>query len=196
MQDSSSMPWVILSEGLECAPGGAWSQLVQRIRAKDFSRAFPAARVSNTLTTYNFGDYTKSGQDYDRSLIQENANFVTEGRLDRCSKVGCKAVKQQLQGCLFSWWTDLPWLNLSIASRMLESLSHRKAAAVGGFRNLTRFISFPRFEYMAYQQWCVLHEGFSFKNVTNITGEAKWGSYLEDPLPGARLAELTPLWLL
>merc|ERR1712083_102943 len=43
--------------------------------------------------------------------------------------------------------------------------------------------------------WCVLHEGFRFWDVTNITGEAKWGSYMEDPLPGARLAELVPLWV-
>merc|ERR1712190_168802 len=56
-------------------------------------------------------------------------------------------------------------------------------------------IDFTRFEYISYQQWCVLHEGFEFRDVTNITGYAKWGSYLEDPLPGARLDLLAPLWI-
>merc|ERR1712014_361450 len=42
--------------------------------------------------------------------------------------------------------------------------------------------------------WCVLHEGFEIMDVTEITKEAKWGSYLEDPQPGSRLGELKPMW--
>merc|ERR1712216_211696 len=64
-----------------------------------------------------------------------------------------------------------------------------------GWQALASKMRFQRFEHVSYQQWCVLHEGFTFRDVTNITGEAKWGSYMEDPLPGARLAELEPLWI-
>merc|ERR1712048_141438 len=52
-----------------------------------------------------------------------------------------------------------------------------------------------RFEILAYHQWCVLYEGYKFRDVTDITGEAKWGSYMEDPLPGAKLHKLKPLWV-
>merc|ERR1711870_52112 len=64
-----------------------------------------------------------------------------------------------------------------------------------GWRSFSRHIQFSRFEHIAYQQWSVLHEGFRFLDVTNITGEAKWGSYMEDPQPGARLTGLDPLWI-
>jgi len=41
----------------------------------------------------------------------------------------------------------------------------------------------------------VLHEGFRFRDVTNLTGEAKWGSFLEDPQPNTSLRELQPLMI-
>merc|ERR1712129_114895 len=56
-------------------------------------------------------------------------------------------------------------------------------------------IKFAPFEYIAYQQYCMLNEGFRINDVTNLTGDAKWGSYLEDPLPGARLDKLQPMWI-
>merc|ERR1712217_86047 len=34
-----------------------------------------------------------------------------------------------------------------------------------------------------------------FRDVTELTGEAKWGSYMEDPLPNAQLGSLQPLWI-
>merc|ERR1712048_50165 len=80
--------------------------------------------------------------------------------------------------------------------RMLTFLADPvKMTSEGGWRNLSRGVRFTRFEYMSYQQWCVMHEGFRFRDVTNVSGEAKWGSYLEDPLPGARVSELEPLWI-
>merc|ERR1712060_118893 len=39
------------------------------------------------------------------------------------------------------------------------------------------------------------HEGFVFRDVTDLSGEAKWGSYMEDPLPGARFDVLQPMWI-
>jgi len=85
-------------------------------------------------------------------------------------------------------------MNLSVARRMLRHLADAKPAEEVGYRELARRVRFNRFEILAYHQWCVLHEGFRFRDVTNLTGEAKWGSYLEDPQPGANLAELAPLW--
>merc|ERR1712066_575904 len=103
-------------------------------------------------------------------------------------------LRQQVKDCLFSWWTDLPWTNLEVVGRMLADLSGRQPPG-GSWRNLSAVMIFQRFEHVGYQQWTVLHEGFTFWDVTNITGEAKWGSYMEDPQPGARLAELRPLWV-
>jgi len=90
-------------------------------------------------------------------------------------------------------------VKLDIAKRMLGDVASRRQIPVGqgsnAWQELGQQVEFPRFEHIAYQQWCVLHEGFHFKDVTDITGEAKWGSYLEDPRPGARIGELQPLWV-
>lgn len=182
--------------GEECfQPNGWWSRFLSRIEAKDMSKEFPAARVSSTLVTYQFSrGMTRSGKDYDERIIKENFEFVApnDAQNRNCQTAGCKEVHEQVANCLYSWWTDLPWLNLTVAKDMLVSLANRPT---DGWMNLATGINFVRFEYIGYQQWCVLKEHFRFKDVTNITGEAKWGSYMEDPLPGSRLAELSPLWI-
>lgn len=182
-----------------CGRGGAWSGLLGRIRDMDAAKAFPAARVSNTHTTYNFGGFTRSGKDFDRGIIEDNAHFVmrkTQQDLRSCTTAGCAEVSRQIQECLFSWWTDLPWVNLQVAEGMFSSLAApREVIGEGGWQNLSRWVHFVRFEHIAYQQYCVLNEGFRFNDVTDLTGEAKWGSYLEDPMPGSRLAELAPMWV-
>mmetsp|Transcript_71690 Transcript_71690/g.205748 ORF Transcript_71690/g.205748 Transcript_71690/m.205748 type:complete len:512 (-) Transcript_71690:68-1603(-) len=180
--------------GLGCAIEGPWSRLYARIQAFDESKSFPAARVSRTLTTYKFGSFTRSGADYDRTLIIENAHFA--GYTATCETEGCQEVKRQIDLCLFSWWTDVPWVNLRVASRMLiQKVGRGLESFAGSYRRLATGIKFTRFEHLSYQQWCAMHEGFNFRDVTDITGEAKWGSYMEDPLPGARLAELKPVWI-
>jgi len=176
--------------GRACSPGGAWSALFDRIRASDAGRTFPAARVSSTHTVYDFGAYKRSGRDYDRTLIKENLDFVMP---KDCATPGCQEARRQEKECLYTWWTDLPWMNLTVAKRMLEAVAKKPAAH--GFRNLSAGIRFPRFEIISYHQWCAMHEGFHFQDVTNLTGEAKWGSYLEDPMPGARINELQPMWI-
>lgn len=181
--------------GSDCVAEGPWSRFYSRVKAFDDSRSFPAARVSPTLVTYSFGGGTRSGADYDKYLIEENAHWV--GYTSYCGTrtprpVGCDEVQRQIDLVLFSWWTDVPWMNLQVTARMLKDLFGE--IAPGGYRQKATGIVFPRFEYLSYQQWCVLHEGFTFRDVTDITGEAKWGSYMEDPLPGARLAELKPIW--
>mmetsp|Transcript_94644 Transcript_94644/g.276699 ORF Transcript_94644/g.276699 Transcript_94644/m.276699 type:complete len:292 (+) Transcript_94644:823-1698(+) len=194
--------------GDDCRPDGPWSQLYNRIREADASKAFPAARVSSTLTTYNFGSWTQSGKSYDQSLIRDNVYFLSSEVLN-CKTPPCREVQKQVEDCLFSWWTDLPWINLTVAGRMLEWVSKDRPSRRNiatwrptarwrpqrGWRELSVGVGFKRFEYLAYQQWCALQEGFRFRDVTNVTGEAKWGSYMEDPLPGARLGELRPLWI-
>lgn len=180
-----------------CEGGGAWSNLLERIRDMEASKAFPAARVSNTLTTYNFGSFKQTGKKYDRSLIASNAFLVGGKDFEQCDRPGCQAVRQQIEDCLFSWWTDLPWTNLQIAQRMVTFLASTKAPpnASSSWSNLIQPIHFTPFEYIAYQQFCMLNEGYHINDVTNLTGEAKWGSYLEDPLDGARLDELQPMWI-
>lgn len=176
-----------------CHVDGPWALLHSRIRDAEESKSFPAARVSTTLTTYDFGAFTKSGADYDRALIKENAHFA--GYRNNCTSAGCERVRDQIEKSLFSWWTDLPWLNLEVAGRMLLDVAKVPALPGGRWRTLATYIRFTRFEYISYQQWCMMHEGFRIRDVTGLTGEAKWGSYMEDPLPGAQLAPLKPLWV-
>merc|ERR1711862_95120 len=59
---------------------------------------------------------------------------------------------------------------------------------------------FPRFEHISYQMWCEMYEGYHMDDVTAVTDNAIWGSYLEDPKPtkgygSSRIDVLHPLWL-
>jgi len=183
--------------GTACGAGGPWSRLLDKIRALEAGQAFPAARVSSTLTTYNFGNFLKSGKDYDMFLIKENAQFVLkQANIQSCKSKGCRMVEEQIKNSLWSWWTDIPWLSLAVARRMMMHLSGRteEVESIKDWGGLMSSFRFPRFEYLAYQQYCVMHEGFRFRDVTDVTMEAKWGSYLEDPQHGSRLAELNPMW--
>lgn len=183
--------------GRACAPGGAWSQLFDRIRTMELNKVWPAARVSATLATYNFGSFQKSGRDYDQHLLRENGNFINGYKAMNpkfCSYAACKKVFKQIDSALWSWWTDLPWLNLTIAKKMFASVAKEKVQDAKTWREMATGITFPRFEYIAYQMYTVLHHGWDYLDVTDITLEAKWGSYLEDPQFGSRLAELKPMW--
>lgn len=201
MMDSELLLYANQGEGpdaaLDCGAGSPWTSLFDRIRAREQARVWPAAVVSDTLATYSFGKFTRSGQDYDRALLEEGARFAG---LEGCgSGDGCDEVRRQIKECLFSWWTDLPWLRLRVAEEMLFDLLDRRMMETrpseGGWRAASAGMRFERFEHVAYQQWCVMYKGFRFKDVTNITGQAKWGSFMEDPLPGSRLGELEPLWV-
>eukprot|EP00933_Yihiella_yeosuensis_P020050 TRINITY_DN16174_c0_g1_i1.p1 TRINITY_DN16174_c0_g1~~TRINITY_DN16174_c0_g1_i1.p1 ORF type:complete len:573 (-),score=122.94 TRINITY_DN16174_c0_g1_i1:216-1910(-) len=181
--------------GKACGPGGGFDRLYDRIRRMEAGKAWPAARVSNNLTTYNFGSFTKSGRDYDLALIRENINFLYKGKsINPCNTEVCNKVKYQMNNVLWSWWTDLPWLNLAVAKRMIAAMVNQKVEDIQDWRAAARTLRFPRFEYVCYQQWSVLHEGFRFRDVTDTTMEAKWGSYLEDPQQGSHLTELNPMW--
>ena len=186
--------------GQDCGPDGAWSRLYDRIRAQEASKRWPAAKVSSTLATYQFGKITRSGKDYDQQLIRGNAAFVHQS-YRTCEEPGCREIRRQIEECLFSWWTDVPWTNLTVVGRMVRKLAKvEPEAAIGpgtqlNWRLLSTRITWQRFEHLGYQHWTVLHEGFSFRDVTEWTGPAKWGSYMEDPQPGAKLAPLKPLWV-
>jgi len=209
MLDAEILP----NDKLDCGPSSPWYQLIDRVRRKDASKAYPAAQLSKTIKMVPIGDNTfMTGYGYGQGLIKGNADFITHGGCDtrnnvlRCKSPACEEVNRQIQLSLFSWWTDLPYVNLKIAGQMLKALNEKgcpkcypvKFGERGGdsWRALLQGIRFPRFEYICYQQWCVLHEGYVFRDVTNITGMAKWGSYLEDPqMKGADLAVLEPLWI-
>merc|ERR1719181_1502497 len=96
-------------------------------------------------------------------------------------------------------------MNLTVAKQLLMSekiekreLDPEGAAVAAKFPYwgaLLQRMAFPQFEHIAYQQWCIMYEGYHWDDVTDVTGEAKWGSYLEDPLPGSRLRDMHPMWL-
>eukprot|EP00927_Polykrikos_kofoidii_P065205 TRINITY_DN60993_c0_g1_i1.p1 TRINITY_DN60993_c0_g1~~TRINITY_DN60993_c0_g1_i1.p1 ORF type:complete len:511 (-),score=50.14 TRINITY_DN60993_c0_g1_i1:267-1772(-) len=188
----------------DCGLDGRWSRLLSRLRDREASKKWFAARVSNDLLCYDFGDRGKQcGREYDKSLMRITSRHVTKHTLDSCKTDGCLKVKQQIDLALFSWWTDIPYVSLRIAAHMVAFLTGSQVSAAlsatlrhtSSWSVLARKTTFTRFEHVEYQQWCVLHEGFQFRDVTHITGQASWGSYMEDPQPGARLAELHPLWV-
>jgi len=192
---------LLLYNADDCGPGSEWSRLFDRIRSRELSKTWLGARVSDTKQSYPFGPFKMSGKAYDTVLLRENAQFVTHGQLHKCKTKICKRVRVQVRSALFSWWTDLPYLNLTVAARMLAAVGKQKREKPkekpGAWCKLVKDIMFPRFEHVSYQQWTVLHEDFTFRDVTDLTGEAAWGSYMEDPPDGARLGELqpAPLWV-
>lgn len=210
---------LLLYDATDCGPGSAWYTLYERIRRSEATKTFPASQTSSTLGTYHVGgDRYLNGCSYNRGIIQRNADWVTPGGtacLKKCTEPGCAQVRRQIEQCLWSWWTDLPYVNLKIAARLLQWVTSPAWQARFGkiynyapatedrcapegperWRRLLRRVRFPMFEHVCYQQWCVLNEGFSFRDVTDVTGPAVWGSYLEDPVPGSNFSELRPLWV-
>lgn len=198
----------------DCGPRSAWYNLYERIRRSEATKTFPASRTSKTLVKYSFGSgRPTNGCQYNRDTIITNAEWVMPtgtSCLRRCQDRGCKQVRAQIQKCAWSWWTDVPYVNLTIAARLLgwvtsPAYKFRSApteeyscGALGPgpdpWKRLLRRVHFPPFEHICYQQWCMLQEGFSLRDVTNITGPAKWGSYVEDPVKGSNLTKLLPLW--
>jgi len=179
----------------DCNAGGPWSKLLQRLLRIEASKEFPAARVG-TMKVYNFGSYSMSGKEYDRSIIDQHVQFVKDrepSHLCETKKKACQAVEEMVERVLYTWWTDIPYVNLTVAANMLSSFGDTK---VTSYRSLLKKpIRLPRFEYMSYQVWCILHEDFLIKDVTDITKEAPWGSYLEDAREGSRLSDLQPVWV-
>lgn len=183
----------------DCASNGFWANIFDRIRAFDQNKFFPVARVSPNLSTYTFGhNFVMSGQTYDRELIKENFDFVTRHG-EVCKSTNCSTLRKQQEDCLFSWWTDIPWLNLQVTKKLFLHLAKLTDPPTGSepWKNLAKTLSFVRFEYLTYQQFCVLFMGFRFNDVTHLSGEAKWGSYMEDPQDIARLDLIAPppLWV-
>lgn len=193
----------------DCGPNSAWYRLFERVQALETSKLWKAAQV-NDAAMYDFGSFKQSGKDYDRFIIEDNARFVlAHPDQPQCAWLptpGCREVKRQIDSVLFSWWTDVPYMNLEVAKRMLLALDKQEVKSVpnadqlGKWCTLAHYILFPRFEHISYQQWCLMHEGYHWDDVTAVTDNAVWGSYLEDPKPtkgygSSRLAELHPLWL-
>jgi hypothetical protein len=175
----------------DCGLEGRWSRLLSRIQGVEDKKVWLGSRIMRNPF------WTK------RMVLKENAWAVTKGGLESCQTEGCLDVKKQLNTTLFTWWNDIPFVNLEMASTMITYFAGhdfkdgkaRHEAAGCSWRRLTAEVNFTRFEYLAYQQWCVLHYGFRFKDVTDMVGSATWGSYLESPDRGARLAELNPIWM-
>jgi len=193
----------------DCGPRSEWHRLYDRLAALEAAKLWPAAQV-NDAASYKWGGQGQSGKEYDRILIEANARVIgAHPEQEKCKGLltpGCREVKRQIDLVLFSWWTDLPYVNLKVAERMLPAIVSKQPKAIprneslGKWCLLAHSIFFDRFEHLAYQQWCVMHEGYHFDDVTAVTDYAVWGSYLEDPKPtkgygSSRLAELHPMWL-
>merc|ERR1740129_120484 len=186
---------ILLYNISDCGPHSTWSKLFDRLSAAEASRKIPAARVSNTM---KFMDEAKtlSGKISGQGIINDNMRFVMHGQsLDACSSAPCQRVRRMRDLCLFSWWTDIPFMNLTIAGDLIASVSAERPKLGRDWRAISRPVRFPHFEMISYHVWCVLHEGYDVWDVTEITKETGWGSFLEDPQPGSRLAELEPMWI-
>lgn len=200
---------LLLYNGSDCGPESEWYRLFERVSALEASKLWPAAKV-NDAAKYTFpGGYVQTGRTYDKIILEDNARFIgaleDQSACKGLNSPGCREVKRQIEDVLFSWWTDIPYVNLRVAERMLLSLDKQEVQNIPNEDKLGRwckhahYILFPRFEHISYQQWCCLHEGYHFDDVTPVTGPAIWGSYLEDPQSKdgfiSRIAELHPLWL-
>lgn len=186
----------------DCGDESAWHGFLARLKASEASKQWPAAQV-DTSQKYDFGpehqNLVLTGRSYDRELMHASAQFLTGSTIEQCPAEGCALIREQLKNALFSWWTDVPYVNLHVAGRMLTQLRHpgaEQGQKQGDYwRQVAQSIKFPRFEHITYQQWCVMHEGYTINDVTHLTGMAHWGSYQESPNPGSKLAELRPLWV-
>jgi hypothetical protein len=184
-----------LYDKANCGKESVWSSLYKRIQDVDRSRRIPAARVSDTLMTTDIMGQTVSGKQYDQIILSEHLANIAGRSWEDCESVECKRLQRQYNDCLFSWWTELPFVNLTIAAKLVASIAQTRPGPGRDWRTISRDIAFSRFEIISYHVWCVLHEGFDFLDVTEITKEALWGSYLEITQKGSRLAELEPMWI-
>jgi hypothetical protein len=200
----------------ECGANGAWYRMFERVSALEAAKLWPAAQV-NEAAVYDFGIFKQTGKDYDKYILEDNARWIgahpDQAICKGLNKPGCREVKRHIDLVLFSWWTDLPYMNLKVAGRMLESTPLKtehdeKPPASVNLDQLGKWqrrvyqmkYGFPRFEHISYQMWCEMYEGYHMDDVTAVTGNAIWGSYLEDPKPtkgygSSRIAELHPMWL-
>merc|ERR1711862_484474 len=122
---------LLLYNASDCGADSEWYRFFDRVSELEAQKTWKAAQV-NDAATYDFGHFKQSGRDYDKLILEDNARFI--GALpdqDKCRGLptpGCREVKRHIDQVLFSWWTDVPYINLKIAERMLESLPLRGKA--------------------------------------------------------------------
>ncbi|CAD7967825.1 unnamed protein product [Amoebophrya sp. A25] len=63
----------------------------------------------------------------------------------------------------------------------VSTSSSSTTAAPFSYRALARHLEHVNFEIMAYHYFAVMVFGYRMRDVTNMTGKARWGSYLEHP---------------
>ncbi|CAK0907152.1 unnamed protein product [Prorocentrum cordatum] len=184
----------------DCSLSGRWSRLLSRIERSEARKEWLGIPHANmTRSDTREGAWAMSMQ---RRVLRVNAVWVVGGgaTFDRhCVTEQCQRLRWQVDNVFFTWWTDLPYVNLRVASRMLVFLGGGRAkleTANCSFQSLSRSLEYTPFEHLAYQQWCVLHEGFAFRDMSDVvTSTANWGSFMEGPAAGARLVDLRPGWV-
>eukprot|EP00392_Amoebophrya_sp_AT5.2_P016423 g16684.t1 len=166
---------------------------------------FPAAEVSPHLEAYNLTKTSSwTGKSYDHALIKrclstavEAANGAVENRWSwRREKIdGGRETDVERP---FSYRNGDKAVGVVVPKDFIEKvkagngdLETAPSSGTFSYRSLARNLEHTNFEMITYHAFAVLTEDYRFRDVTNITGAAMWGSYLEAPqlLRGPRAAK-------
>jgi len=178
---------LMLFDPHDCGAHSKWNALHDRIKSREKARKWPAVRVTHeNKFAFNF-----------MGGLMEGLTQWTNRNNKTCTLPACKHLQLYADRTTISWWTDLPWVNLKVAGKMFTDIGGREKNRTENWKTYARPIRFCRYDHMAYQHWTVLHENFTFENVTNITGPTfGMATYTEsENRNGSRVADLYPLWV-
>merc|ERR1711908_113826 len=110
----------------DCGPGSHWLGFYDRLRAYEVSRSWKAAQVSPYLKVFG----PKNGKTYDTGIVKGNLDWLLHADggtrwLKSCTTAPCLELQRHFDLCLFSWWTEVPYVKLAVAARMLSALGKR-----------------------------------------------------------------------
>lgn len=180
---------LLLYDEAECSrEDSKWNMFYQRIQAKERTRQWNAVRITPE-DTYAFGTL--------RNVMKSTKAFVSGANASSCTLPQCRHLDDFRENVTFSWWTDLPWMNLSVVPDMLAHIAGRAKGHNETWAEFIYPLKFSRYEHVSYQYWTVLHENFTLRNVTDLTGPTVgMATYTEgENRNGSRVAELLPLWV-
>eukprot|EP00747_Dinoflagellata_sp_TGD_P164102 gnl/TRDRNA2_/TRDRNA2_183568_c0_seq1.p1 gnl/TRDRNA2_/TRDRNA2_183568_c0~~gnl/TRDRNA2_/TRDRNA2_183568_c0_seq1.p1 ORF type:complete len:429 (-),score=43.37 gnl/TRDRNA2_/TRDRNA2_183568_c0_seq1:23-1309(-) len=218
---------LVILNRTDCGPDSHWYSLLDRIKDLEANKKWlavkaPAPTAEEQLRHQNFtrtvSNHLANTLKFVMGLkVHCDKGKVGEDCLQSCTSSGCDAVRSQHDQSLWSWWTDVPYVNLAVAKRMFEagsgtaeaqngkkqhvdwghSLAQTSSASVAGQwqARMQRATKWYGWEHVAYQQWCMLHEGYTVSDVSNLVGQVGMASYLEHPTVGSRIDSLRPLWV-
>merc|ERR1712194_107742 len=73
--------------------------------------------------------------------------------LEKCAEIqpGCKEVHRMVKDVLFSWWTDVPWVNLAIVGDLMQHLYGERKTDEITWAQMSSRIVWVRFEMIGYE---------------------------------------------